>query len=128
MSEEIICIVCPKGCRIRVERRDGDIIRITGYTCPRGREYAIQEIRNPVRFLMTVVKCIGGDLPVVSVKTDKPIPRDKLLEASRILKDVVVKAPVEIGDIVFTDLLGLGVNVVATRPCRKRDRINKAST
>jgi CxxC motif-containing protein len=119
-SEEIICIICPRGCRIRVEKDERGRIKVSGYGCPRGREYAIQEITNPQRILISVVKCIDGDLPVVSVKTDKPIPRDKLVEASKILANIVVKAPVNIGDVILEDLLGLGVRVVATRPCKRR--------
>ncbi len=117
---EITCIVCPMGCRIRVVKEDGRIIKVYGYTCPRGLEYAEQEATNPQRILMSVVECRNGDLPVVSVKTNKPIPRDKLLEASRALAGIIVEAPVEIGDIIVEDLLGLRANVVATRPCRKK--------
>ncbi len=116
----VTCIVCPMGCSITVVEEDGVIKEIVGYTCPRGKEYALQEIKEPRRTLMTIVRCIGGDLPVVSVKTDKPIPRDKLLEASRYLKKISVKPPVRIGDVIVDDLLGLGVRVVATRPCLPR--------
>jgi CxxC motif-containing protein len=116
----VTCILCPRGCRIKVRLEDGVVREVTGYQCPRGREYALREIREPVRTLITVVKCRGGDLPVVSVKTDKPIPRDRLLDASRALKSIVVEAPVNIGDVIVDGLLGLGVRVVATRPCRSR--------
>ncbi len=116
---KITCIVCPRGCEITVVVENGVIKSITGYTCPMGKKYAVSEITSPLRVLMTVVKCIGGDLPVVSVKTEKPIPKDKLLEASRFLKKIVVKAPVNIGDVIVNDLLGLSVRVIATRPCRR---------
>jgi len=116
---KITCIVCPKGCEITVEVEDGIIKSINGYGCPMGKKHAVTEITKPMRVLMTVVKCIDGDLPVVSVKTEKPIPKDKLLEASRYLKRVEVKAPVRIGDVIVDDILGLGVKVIATRPCLK---------
>jgi CxxC motif-containing protein len=119
---EVICIICPRGCRIKVYTSNGKIVKVEGYTCPRGLEYAIQEVRNPLRVLMSVVRCKGGDLPVVSIKTDKPIPRDKLLEVSRHLANIVVDAPVNIGDVIVENVLGLGANIVATRPCRRIGR------
>jgi CxxC motif-containing protein len=119
---EVICIICPRGCRIKVYTSGGEIVKVEGYTCPRGLEYAIQEVKNPRRILMSVVKCRGGDLPVVSVKTDKPIPRDKLLDVSRYLANIVVDAPVNIGDVIVKNVLGLGANIVATRPCRRVER------
>ncbi len=121
MTEELVitCIVCPMGCRIRVLKKDGEVIAVKGYSCPRGREYAVQEATRPLRVLMTVIPCINGDLPVVSVKTSKPIPRDKLLEVSRYLASVSVEAPVEIGDVIVENILGLGADIVATRPCKR---------
>jgi len=68
---------------------------------------------------MSVVKCIGSDLPVVSVKTSKPIHLSMMKKASEALSDINVKAPVKIGDIITNDFLGTGVEVVATRLCRE---------
>ncbi|ADI31684.1 DUF1667 domain-containing protein [Staphylothermus hellenicus] len=117
--DEIICTICPRGCRIKVYSVDGKITRVEDYGCPRGKEYAVKEVKTPMRTLMTIVKCRGGDLPVVSVKTSKPIPKNKLLEVSKYLANIVVDAPVEIGDIIVRNVLGLNVDIVATRPCRK---------
>ncbi len=118
--KKVLCIVCPRGCEVKVVIEDGEIKSIEGNACPRGAEYAITEIKSPRRVLMSVVKCKGGDLPVVSVKTDKPIPKDKLLEVSKYLANIEVEAPVEIGDVIVENILGLGANIVATRPCRKQ--------
>ncbi|WFO74863.1 DUF1667 domain-containing protein [Desulfurococcaceae archaeon MEX13E-LK6-19] len=117
---KVLCIVCPRGCEVKVVIEGGEIKSIEGNACPRGAEYAVTEVRSPKRVLMSVVKCRDGDLPVVSVKTDKPIPKDKLLEVSKYLANIEVKAPVEIGDIIVENVLGLGANIVATRPCRKQ--------
>ena len=120
---EIICIVCPRGCNIIVHSIDGKIIDIKGYSCPQGKEYAKREVRMPVRTLMTVVKCKDGDLPVVSVKTSKPIPKEKLIEVSKYLANISVNAPVGIGDIIVKNILGLDADIIATRPCRKSSTI-----
>lgn len=123
MPEErvITCIVCPRGCEIRVLTEGGKVISISGATCPLGERYAEKEVRNPERVLITVIPCEGGDVPTVSVKTEKPIPLKLVMDASRELARLRVRAPVRIGDVVLEDLLGLGVRVVATRPCLPRE-------
>lgn len=119
MPEErvITCIVCPRGCEIRVLTEGGEIVSISGASCPLGERYAEKEVKNPERVLITVIQCEGGDLPTVSVKTEKPIPLKLIMKASKELAKIRVRAPVGIGDVVLEDLLGLGVRVVATRPC-----------
>jgi len=126
MSEEIgkrkmICIVCPLGCELEAEidGESGEIIDIKGSRCPKGREYAIGEITDPRRILMTIVKVRGGRLPIVSVKTAEPIPKGKLLDASMAVSQIVVDAPVMVGDIIVDNLLGTGVSVIATNNVHK---------
>jgi len=117
----MICIVCPLGCELEaeVDSERGEIIDIKGSRCSKGREYAIREITDPRRILMTIVKVKGGNLPVVSVKTAEPIPKDMLLDAVKVISRIVVDAPVKAGDIVFDDLFGTGVSVVATNNVHK---------
>ena len=51
---ELTCIVCPMGCRMTVELSDGgEILSVTGNTCPRGKQYAIDECTHPVRTVTT---------------------------------------------------------------------------
>lgn len=117
----MICIVCPLGCELEVEvdGESGEVIEIKGSRCSEGREYGIREVTDPRRILMTVVKVSGGHLPVVSVKTAEPIPKDMMLGAVRAISRTVVEAPVEVGDIIVRDLLGTGVSVVATNSVRR---------
>ena len=117
----MICIVCPLGCELEVEvdSERGEIIDITGFRCSKGREYAIREVTDPRRVLMTIVKVRGGRLPIVSVKTAEPIPKDMLLGAVRAVSRIVVDAPVKVGDTIVGNLLGSGVPVVATNNVRK---------
>ncbi len=113
------CIVCPLGCEITVTLRDNEILSIEGHSCSRGEKYAREEVLEPKRVLMTVVKVKGGDLPVVSVKSEKPIPKQLIFEAIRELSKVEVDAPVRIGDVIIENLLGLNVRVIATRNVEK---------
>lgn len=118
---KMICIVCPLGCELEVELdgESGEVIEIKGSKCSKGKEYAIREATDPRRILMTIVKLRGGHLPVVSVKTAEPIPKDMMLGAVRAISEILVEAPVEVGDIIVRDLLGTGVSVVATNRVRR---------
>jgi CxxC motif-containing protein len=54
-------------------------------------------------------------LPRLPVKTAEPIPKGQIFEAMKAINQVVVDAPVKIGDVVIENLLGLGINVVSTK-------------
>ena len=71
--KELICIVCPKGCRLRVDENDG--YKVTGNTCPRGEEYGKMELTNPTRTITSTVAVRGAAHPRCPVKTTKPIPK-----------------------------------------------------
>ena len=115
MKRELVCVACPLGCGITVELSDsGEVLSVTGNTCKRGEAYAHSECTNPTRSLTSTVKVTGSTLPVVPVKSAGPIPKAKLIDCAVALRDVTVKAPVKIGDVVVKDILGTGVDIVAT--------------
>ena len=120
-ENKIICISCPIGCRMTIQSKNGKITSIIGNTCPKGIKYAREEFINPLRILPTTVKVIGGELPLVSVKTEKAIPKRLLLEAMVEIAEIEVKAPVKIGQIIKDDLMGTGVSLVATRNIKRAD-------
>lgn len=111
MKRELTCIACPLGCNLTVELDGKEILSVTGNTCPRGKEYAVNECTRPVRTVTTTVRCEDGGL--VAVKTANPIPKDKMLEAMKIINKTVAKAPISVGDIIIEDLFGSPV--VATQ-------------
>ena len=114
-TREFVCIGCPLGCNITVEHDEGQIKSITGNTCPRGAEYVTGELTDPRRIVTSLVKVEGGELPVVSVKTRTAIPKDKIFDCTRALRDVVVSAPVHMGDVVAADICSTGIDVIATK-------------
>lgn len=118
---EITCIVCPLGCRIRVEMEGGEIKNIKGYSCPKGLEYARNEVTMPKRMVTTSVRAKGGHLPLLSVRTKEPVPKEKIHEIMLELAKIEVKAPVKIGDVVVKNILGTGVDIVATRNLYKKE-------
>lgn len=116
MAEEkiITCITCPIGCDITVVGEGDEIISLTGNQCKRGIVYATNEFLHPVRILTTSVKIEGSDEPLIPVRSDKPVPQDMQMDMMAEIKSVVVKAPVNRYDIVIPDIMGTGINIVAT--------------
>ncbi|MDR0685278.1 MAG: DUF1667 domain-containing protein [Spirochaetaceae bacterium] len=110
---ELVCIVCPKGCRLQVdENRD---FTVTGNNCERGAEYGKQEISNPTRVITSTVCVAGGAISRMPVKTDKNIPKPKIFEAMLLLDELEVKTPFKAGDVVVSDICGTGANFISTR-------------
>lgn len=113
--KEMICICCPMGCRLTVDDSDMNDIKVSGNTCPRGAKYGKDEIICPKRMVTSVVRVDGGDVAMVSVKTSDSVEKSKIFDALALLKGVTVKAPVKIGDVVVADVLGTGVDFIATK-------------
>mgnify|MGYP002535498157 CR=1 FL=1 len=106
------CIMCPMGCEMTVTVENGKVIDVKGNTCPRGAKYANDEVTAPKRMLTTTVRIEGGMLPLVS---ETVLPKEKVLDCAAFLRGVTVKAPVKTGDVIVKDILGLGVNIIASR-------------
>ena len=111
--KELICIVCPNGCRLQVD--EANDYQVTGNACPRGEEYGRTELLHPVRVLTGTVRLHGAALRRCPVKTEAPIPKEKLLAAAQALCGVDAAAPIRAGEVVLSDVCGTGVDVVATR-------------
>jgi CxxC motif-containing protein len=118
-KRELICIGCPLGCMLYVEHENGEISLITGHTCPRGEEYARKEVINPTRILTSTVKVSNGIWPMVSVKTDRDIPKYKIMECIIALKGITILAPVSIGDVILNNVADTGCNIIATKNVEK---------
>jgi len=108
---ELICIACPRGCHLKVD----DDLNVTGNLCIRGETYGKSEVTNPVRIITSTVKIKSNLINRLPIKTDKPIPKDKIFDVMKIINDLEVKIPIKINDILISNILSLGVNIVATR-------------
>jgi len=111
----LVCIGCPLGCPLTVEMEGNEVKSVSGNTCPRGDAYAKKELTNPTRIVTSTVRVAGGKLAMVSVKTESDIPKGKIFECVKALKDVEVIAPVKIGDVIVENVAGTGVNIIATK-------------
>ena len=112
MIRELTCIVCPKGCSLKVTIADKEVVSVEGHTCKRGEIYARTECTAPMRVLTTTAAVEGGG--VVSVKTDRAIPKELLFACMEVINELRVPASVKIGDAVLENILGTGAYVVVT--------------
>jgi len=108
--KDILCIGCPNGCCLRVE--EGMVV--SGNWCERGIYFAMAEITNPTRTLTTTVRTSFPAVPVLPVRTAGEIPKGKIRDAMRLIGGISVNRPLGIGEIVVEDILGLGVDLIAT--------------
>jgi CxxC motif-containing protein len=120
MKKEIICIGCPMGCYLTVDYVGATMRTVSGNRCKVGLKYAKKEVSNPERTLTTTVKVKNGHLPLVSVRTNKPIPKGRIFDAMNLLAKVEVEAPIKIGEPIVQNIFDTGVSVVATKYVLKK--------
>ncbi len=117
MSTEITCIVCPKSCMIRADAA-GNIVE-TG-DCPKGKQYAAEEIRDPRRVFTSTVWVDWGMVARVPVRTSKPIKKGDWKKAAQAIARLRAEAPIRFKQILVNDFLEEGIDLVATRPIEAR--------
>ena len=114
MTKLITCVVCPFGCQIWVEGENDEIISIAGQRCKRGMEYAAHEFILPVRTLTSGIAVKNGEEPVCSVRTDKPIPKNKIWECMKIIRSLQIEAPIQIHQCIVKNIADTGADLIAT--------------
>ena len=112
MERKITCIICPRGCAMTAEIQ-GETVTVTGNTCPKGEEYAINECTNPVRTVTATVRVDNRRDIMVSVKTENPVPKGSMADVMAALRKITVQAPIHIGDVVLEDVFS--TKIVATK-------------
>ncbi len=112
MTRNLTCIICPRGCSL-VAEISGNEVKVTGQTCPKGEQYAIDECTNPVRTVTSIVRVTNREDTMVSCKTESPVPKDKIFEVMAIIRSTTVEAPVHIGDVLCDNVFG--TKVIATK-------------
>ena len=120
MKKEMICIGCPMGCYLTVDYVGKTIHGVGGNRCKLGLDYAEKEILNPERTLTTTVRVKNGHLPLVSVRTSKPIPKNRIFDAMTLLAKVEIEAPIRIGERIIQNLFDTNASIVATKNILKK--------
>ena len=116
VKKNMTCIICPMGCSLDItfDEENKKVIKVTDNGCLRGPKYAEKELINPTRTLTSTIKVTAGTLPVVPVKSRGELPRDSLLQYMEVIRRAVAQAPIKIGDVLLQDILGSGVDIVAS--------------
>jgi len=112
-AKELTCIACPRGCRLVVTIENG-VASVSGNACPKGATYGTQEAVQPMRTLTTTVAIEGSSRRRLPVRSSADLPLSRILDAMTALDPIVVRPPLRRGDIVVLDMLGLGVDIIAT--------------
>lgn len=116
ITKELTCVVCPAGCKITVTLDGTEVKDVSGFTCVRGKKYAESEVTAPVRTLtstVTVITKTGKKL--LPVRTDTPIPREKLFVGMETVRSTTVNAPISTGDVIVADFIEKGTNLIACK-------------
>ncbi|MCK5029919.1 MAG: DUF1667 domain-containing protein [Thermoplasmatales archaeon] len=114
-ERNITCIVCPIGCKILIKTDGTQFEIVEGNKCKRGIEYARSEALDPRRMLTTSVLVNNGEWPLASVKSSKPVPKEKLFSVLKEIGGTAVKAPVKSGQIIIKNTANTGTDIVATK-------------
>ena len=109
--KEFVCIVCPNSCHLSI---DETTKKVTGNKCPRGEKFAINEITNPMRTISSTCKTIFKFAPVVPVRVNKEIPKNKIFDVMKEINKVVIKDNLKRGDVVINNVCKLNVDVIIT--------------
>jgi CxxC motif-containing protein len=137
---ELTCIVCPIGCSLTVDEGQAGPeglpeLTVSGNRCPRGPEYAREEIRAPKRVVTATCgidttgeadsgkgedacRCVYSPRRI-PVRTAVPCPKEKISALLADIYTVKVKLPVAAGDVIIADWQGSGINIVAARTIRR---------
>ena len=115
MSKDVICIMCPLGCPMKVDVEGQEVTEVQGHRCKKGVKHAEKEVFFPGRILTTTISTHIQGVPLLPVRSNKEIPKERLIEAVRTISNHSVTEPVEMGQSVIEDILGLGVDIIACR-------------
>lgn len=105
MKRNLTCIVCPRGCSLVAEVSDDKVV-VSGQGCPRGQEYATNECLHPMRTVTIALRVTNREGVMVSVKTQHPIPKEKMMDAVTMLRALKLQAPIAVGDTVCDCVFG----------------------
>ena len=113
MKNNMVCIVCPRGCTLIVEKKKKNI-EVKGNGCNRGKEYAISEITDPKRILTTTLLIKNASISVIPVVTSSPISKNAIKRIMDDLNSIVVEAPIKCGQVIVENIQNTGANIVAS--------------
>lgn len=112
---ELTCITCPRGCHITYDLENGKAINIQGNSCPRGKIFCEKEVVNPERMITSTVRIHGAIYNQLPIITSAPVSKDKIFDVVDEIKKVEVNAPIHVNDVIISNVLNTGVDILAAR-------------
>lgn len=113
-TRELVCISCPIGCRLTVTL-EGETVTVSGNQCPRGEVYGTEEMLAPRRVVTATVATDSSVVPRLPVRTTGPLPKEHIDELLNRAYHVTVELPVKRGQVIIGDVMGTGIDLVASR-------------
>ncbi|MBQ8063296.1 MAG: DUF1667 domain-containing protein [Clostridia bacterium] len=111
---QMVCITCPRGCLLPVGRDEEGNLTVTGNSCPRGEQFALNEVTAPKRTICSTVATAFPEAPVLPCRVSTDIPKELIFEVMEEVNRVRVTKPVHRGEVLIHDVLGTGADVIAT--------------
>lgn len=108
MKRTLTCIICPRGCTLTADV-EATNISVSGHTCPKGAEYAVNEILHPMRTVTATVRVSNRPNTMVSVKTAVPVRKEHMMNVMEALRKIAVTAPVSLGQTLLNDVEGSAI-------------------
>jgi len=114
-EREVICIVCPKGCRgqVTVDEK-GKVKKFSGYDCKEGRGYLEAEVKEPVRMLTATVIVESKIREALPVRVSKAIPKERLKACMGVIAKARLKPPIKGEQVIIRNILDTGADIIAT--------------
>jgi CxxC motif-containing protein len=119
--KEVICILCPFGCKLEVNVEGDEVTEVKGNRCKEGIEYARHEVFSPERVLTTTIRTLNPKVPLLPVRSDKPLPKGKLEESMEVIAKHTVSYPIKLGEVIVSNILNTGVNIIASRSMSEKN-------
>lgn len=113
--DRLTCVLCPVGCELEVRKDAEEELQVQGNQCDKGIPFAVEEVLHPKRNLATSMPVKGTKTKMVSVRLTGPVPRDMIFPILAEISKLRPEAPVRSGQVLIADVLGTGVDVIATR-------------
>jgi CxxC motif-containing protein len=121
--DRLTCVLCPVGCELEVSKDVAGGLQVVGHQCDKGVPFAVEEVLRPKRNLATSVPVRGTAAKMVSVRLSGPVPREMIFPILAEIAKLRPEAPVRRGQILIADVLGTGVDVIATRTVSEKERV-----
>lgn len=111
--ENFTCILCPNGCSLTVCKL-GQEYEVKGNKCPKGKQFAINEIMDPRRSVCSTIKTTFKKAPRLPVRTSGEVPLKDIFNVMAQINSKTICMPVHVGEVVIENVSDTGVNIIAT--------------